>query len=282
MGRFRVTWGIDLHELWPRAGRGVFMLAALSAAALAYGDVMQEALKRCGTGQVGPALRKRVWRGAVAAVCLALAQVIYLATTYYVPGFSSAAGVGWFYLFCTAPVAFLWAAGRCNEARLGWPLEQTRWTDMKKMVVGAAIGIGGVGLSVLLFALVQMQAGTAVRELADETAAPAMALLAFWLIINAPWIEELTFRHYIIPRLALWWGGGRWAIAASIVVSAAVFAAGHAGHTVPAWPKLVQVLLWGVALGWARVWLGTAYAIALHLMWNLSAPLVALVVSVQG
>jgi membrane protease YdiL (CAAX protease family) len=103
-----------------------------------------------------------------------------------------------------------------------------------------------------------------------------MGVLVVWLMLNAPWQEELIFRHYLVPRLSAIGGlRSKWTMVLAVGGTAAIFALGHGGHLDPAWPKLVQTFVWGLMLGSVRVWLGTGYAVGLHLLFNLSAPLMA-------
>jgi membrane protease YdiL (CAAX protease family) len=255
------------------AGRGLFGAALLISWFAAFFQT-STALGRldASAARTGSDLRKS---GLVAAL-LALLQLLYLAAAYLVPGWRQIAGIGWFYLFCAVPVPFLWSAGRIKQQALDWPRWKARFTRRQKWTAVAALALVGLGFSLVLFSRTKIEAGPAVTDISDRAnTTSALLLMVVWLVINAPWIEELSFRHYMLPALTRWWGGGRIATIAALVVSSMLFAVGHAAHMEPAWPKLLQVFTWGLTLGCVRIWLGTGYCIALHLAWNLTAPVLA-------
>lgn len=171
----------------------------------------------------------------------------------------------------------LWAAGKVWGDVEGIPVRASAWSDRKKLAITAAIALAGLVLNIVLLILVDVRVGESVREMADGISPLGLSLLAIWLILNAPWMEELLMRHYLVARIAASRpasdGSRRRWMAAAVVIAAVVFAVGHAGHMEPSWPKLLQTFVWGLMLGWTRIWMGTWYAVALHLSWNMTAPI---------
>lgn len=225
-------------------------------------------------------VQKDFRQSAMYAVVLALAQVALLVVCYMVPGFASITSVIWFYLVSAVTVPFLWTAGKAHQRPLGWPLRPLQFSMQKKLAWVAGLAFFGVAGSSILFALSGAQPGAAIESIKENAhSTTALAIMVIWLMINAPWIEELVFRHYLLSALARWLGGGKLAVAVAVLATALLFAIGHAAHMQPVWPKMMQVTVWGIALGYVRVYLGTPYSILLHLVWNLSAPFIALSLS---
>lgn len=244
--------------------------------ALAEGAVM--AL----SGPNKTALRTGVSRSLPWGLGLAAAQLAAILAADRLGGFNLLAGSAVMYFFFALLLPVLWATGRVWAQQSGIPAKTGYWSARSRKILMSGLVVAGVGLSLLLVTLVDVSTGAAVRELTAEGGSDlAVGVLVAWLLFNAPWQEELLFRHYLVPRLAAI-GAGRFCTAAmimAVVITSAIFALGHGGHFEPAWPKLVQTFIWGLMLGGVRIWLGTAYAIGLHLMFNLSAPLMAPFVS---
>lgn len=194
------------------------------------------------------------------------------------PDFKVLGQVAVLYMIFAVLFPAIWATGRHHAADLAMPGNSANTQAYPRWRAAAALFIAGLAINFLTVALVDLRVGNAITGMSDGLSETALGVLAIWLILNAPWQEELVFRHYLLPRLAkASQRNGRrktWLVAAA-VITAAFFALGHAGHTEPAWPKLAQTFGWGLMLGWARIWLGTWYAVALHLAWNLTAPLFA-------
>lgn len=210
---------------------------------------------------------------------LAVIQVIAIALAMLNPAFEALGRFAALYLIFTLILPPLWAVGKVHAFQAALPRKHHSWPAGKRWLIFSALAAGGVILSLLLVILVPVHPGESVTTMAEGASDGALALLALWLMINAPWQEELLFRHYLVARVAAFAGEGTasrraWTLIA-IVFAAAIFALGHSAHMDPAWPKLAQTFAWGLALGWVRVAMGTSYAIGLHLVWNLTAPLVA-------
>lgn len=212
------------------------------------------------------------------ALALALAQAVLILASFFSPVFTAAASTAWFYFIGAAALPVLWAAGTENARSLGWPTGRQTVPASRALFITLLIYLAGMALSALLFWAGRVEPGESLRTMADDASRPtaALAIFAVWLLLNAPWLEELVFRHFAIPALARAFGGSRGAIILAVIGASVPFALGHSGYTIPIWPKLVQMLVWAAALSGLRIYLGTRYAIGLHLAWNLSTPLIAL------
>jgi len=226
--------------------------------------------------EIGVSFKKELQSAGRIAAGLGSVQLMVLLMGYWHPQWSWAKDFAWGYLAGSVALPFLWGCGKADAARLNWPWQPGGNFLRKCAVAGGIILI----LSALTLTLLRFSGATEGATVkAAESRAPsdlAAALMIGYLILNGPWLEELVFRHCLLPWLARWWGGGRIATVAAVVVTSVVFAGGHAGHVDPAWPKLLQVTAWGLVLAWARVAWGSGWAIGLHLAWNLISPVVAL------
>lgn len=217
-------------------------------------------------------------QGAKIAGALTLVHLIVILILYCVPDLSWGVWVCSPALLCCLAVTGLWTSGRAEENWQNWPVAGGRWSARRKWLTAMAILVAGTVLSVVLLYLVKVEAGEFLQDFSYESGLDSgYGFVAFWMIINAPWIEEITFRHYLLPRLCRLFGDREWSLILAVVVTSAVFAFGHAAHTIPAWPKLVQTFLWGIALGWMRIWMGSGWAIGTHLGWNVVGIVVAFV-----
>ncbi len=218
-----------------------------------------------------PALPHHLKQGLVIGSLLVLLQAIFLILCYSIDWMKPAAGIGTYFLFCALFVPFLWTAGSIEQTRLDWPRQQPRSRHLLLVIIAGHLT---AAISFLLFRQGDAEPGETIQTISRQSEnLNALAIYAVWLMINAPWIEELVFRHYLLPRLAI---SRRYFYAVPLIVTTAIFALGHAGHTDPAWPKILQMTLWGGILGGLRIWLGTPWAIGLHLALNLAAPIIVI------
>lgn len=207
--------------------------------------------------------------GLTAGVALVLLQAIFLFLCYSIDWMKPAAGLGSYFLLCALLVPFLWTAGCIEQTRLNWPRHQSRPSHL--LIVSIA-GLLITVLSIILFRQGEAEPGETIQAISRQSDnLNGLAIKALWLLINAAWIEELVFRHYLLPRLTI---SRRFYYVLPLLVTTAIFALGHAGHTSPPWPKILQMVLWGGVLGALRIWLGTPWAIGLHLVLNLAAPII--------
>lgn len=257
-------------------GQLVFQAAIVIIAGIALAEALMMARDSWRRDQLLAEMRHALpW-----AAGLVLAQLGALSLAVVHPEFKMLGRLAMVYLGFAVLFPAVWAVGQVWGAAGGMPARENQWSDRRKLTVTALVAAAGMVLNVVLFALTDVQVGDQVRELTEGLSSVSVALVALWLIFNAPWLEELLLRHYLVARMAvqrpaaMHQAGAPWT-AFVVVVVAALFALGHAGHMEPAWPKLLQTFTWGLMLGWARVCLGTWYAVALHLGWNLTAPLAA-------
>jgi len=269
-------------------GQSVFTIAALGAAGFAFIETLS--ILRPAPGSHHNAVKEKAvaWQYEIrrilpAAAIIALLQISGIGLAFINEQFRPLLPIAIMYLFFAMVLPFLWAAGQAHAAICRIPIAPP-WAISRKLLITGILAVGGVVLSLALIVLNDVRPGAAVESLSGETGDDAaLVVIALWLLFNAPWMEEMIFRHYLVPRLAAF----RWMktkglfLCLSVVICATVFALGHAGHLVPAWPKLVQTFVWGVMLGWSRIYFGTFSAIGLHLVFNLSAPLVAPFVETQ-
>lgn len=99
-----------------------------------------------------------------------------------------------------------------------------------------------------------------------------------YLVISAPVVEEIIWRHYFINRIAGPIRGSastRWITA--IFISALIFAMGHTGMIQPLWVKALQVLTMAITAGVAQVIFCTEAAILVHFVFNVSSAALAVV-----
>ncbi len=223
-------------------------------------------------------LKRELLRSLPVAGGLVAAQLWAFALALTDADFEMLGRVALMYLVLAVLFPVFWAVGQVWAEREGMPALAGAWSAKRKGWVAGAVGFFGLALNFLIIIFADIEVGEAVTDLTEGMSELALSLLAIWMIFNAPWMEELLMRHYLVARVAARRPegrrqGGRWAVGA-IVLAAVLFAVGHAGHMEPAWPKLLQTFSWGLMLGWARVWLGTWYAVGLHLLWNVTAPLV--------
>lgn len=116
--------------------------------------------------------------------------------------------------------------------------------------------------------------GDLVRAVRRETALGWAVVFVRRLVplMLAPFAEEIAYRGYIQPRVALLLervAPAKWAAVGSVALVSAAWALGHSEMIEPAWVKWGQIAGIGVALGVARMRLGLEACILLHLGFNL-------------
>lgn len=226
-----------------------------------------------------PLLLAEMRRALPWAAGLVLAQLAALSLAFIDSDFKMLGRFALLYLVFAVLFPVIWAVGQVWGQGVSLPMYRNHWSGKQKLTIAAVMGAAGLILNFLLVLLIDVRVGASVKDMTEGIPPVALGVMAVWMIFNAPWFEELTLRHYLVARIAagrpvtdarraLWTTG-------AVITAAAIFAVGHTGHMEPAWPKLVQTFTWGLMLGWARVQLGTWYAVALHLSWNVTAPLVA-------
>ncbi len=105
-------------------------------------------------------------------------------------------------------------------------------------------------------------------------------LVLFWLILRAPFSEELLFRGYVFPRFYLLISRRlpkQVALSAAAVASAVIFASGHTQLMLPEWLKLSQAFLLGLALAYVAYRGGLLAAVLFHIGFNALAFLLSFV-----
>ena len=129
-------------------------------------------------------------------------------------------------------------------------------------------GLPRVGILLIaaipLFHLPQTDPGAEIRELVPSGLHPAgVALLVLAAVVLAPLGEETLFRGVLLPWLRRFLSpdAAAWA-------SAWIFAVGHLRYG----PSVLVVVVYGLALAWARIHTGRLRApIALHMVINATA-----------
>lgn len=135
-----------------------------------------------------------------------------------------------------------------------------------------------VAFSVVLFLLFPPEASPRATEALsfDDHHPVANALLITNLLLAAPFVEEIIYRHYIQTRLAALLvrmaGGARRtrlpAVLVAIAATTALFSLSHTQMLVDDRVKYLQIGVLGGALGWCQWRLGTECAIMLHYAFN--------------
>lgn len=252
----------------------VFALALLVVWFAALGEGRRAALV---TDEWGMSLYRQEFKRALKwTLLLLVAQGLFIAAMYLAGGLKPALMIATNYIFMGLVLPGMWAGGCLAGQQAGLPWQRGKWSKRQKWKALGLVFLAGLVISAALFIIGQVRLGKSVTEMKDIGSGGVLVAMALWLMINAPWLEEIVFRHYLLVKLGRFFGGSGWRrFGLPLVITSALFAVGHAGHTDPAWPKLAQTFLWGLALGWVRLAMGTGYAVALHLGWNLSSPVIA-------
>jgi len=147
----------------------------------------------------------------------------------------------------------------------------------RAVIETSAIAVAIVGLSAILFALVETQPSPVFRRLFDspETLATRSGYIVLRILLAPLW-EETFFRWYLPNRIEEMLTGRSWARLAAILASSALWAGGHATLTTPFWIKMVQIFAIGCLLAWRFPAIGLSGCILAHLAMNLLAILTIL------
>ena len=130
--------------------------------------------------------------------------------------------------------------------------------------------------SLLVFSLLSWEIGPAKLYMAGVD----IERLSLWnpslflMLTGVTVVEELTFRLAIqnqLARLFAWTGHKYWL---SILLTSLLWTFLHAGAIDPDWVKFVQVFPMGLVLGWMFRRFGIESCIAVHVLFNLAAPIV--------
>ena len=120
---------------------------------------------------------------------------------------------------------------------------------------GVAIGVGFAVATLAAFWGLEVKMGPAFEMILSML--PGLANINPWLgvllaipsLVGAAFAEEIVFRGFLLRGLARLGGDGPGAAGLAIVLTSVFFALAHVGNTDPMWPKVVQILLLGLALG---------------------------------
>ena len=139
-----------------------------------------------------------------------------------------------------------------------------------------AIAAASGAYSLLVFSLFSWEIGAAKLYMAGVD----IERLSLWnpslflMLTGVTVVEELTFRLAIqnqIARLFAWTDQKYWL---SILLTSLLWTFLHAGAVDPDWVKFVQIFPMGLVLGWMFRRFGIESCIAVHVLFNLAAPIV--------
>jgi membrane protease YdiL (CAAX protease family) len=214
---------------------------------------------------------------------------------FYGLGFAFLGAAGWFWCVrCGMPaLPFVWLARR-RARRAPSPFIGGRILARRPALWFAALLAAPVGVTAAIVVIGAAGVHPRLTQRLDlqSHGTAANVLFMVHLLVSAAVAEEVLFRHYALPRIAATlrhWGkraggmlaplsGRGAAAAAAIAVTAFFFACGHAGMLESFAPKFVQILVLGVSLGTAQVLIGTEAAIAMHILFNLAAAMIGVLV----
>jgi membrane protease YdiL (CAAX protease family) len=203
-----------------------------------------------------------VWRVVGYFVLLAIINTITFeiegATSSFLPSWVGVLLEGLFYLAATLAMTWVFCRflDRTSISQLG--LQKRRWFAY----LGAGLGLGAL-LILLVFAVV-WAAGWLTVDRSDSWQSTAfVASVLTWIIIS--FVEELSFRGYIMQGLARAWG-----MPTAVVVSSVLFGAVHALNPNASVLGILNIVIVGVLLACAylvtrSLWL----PVGLHIGWNL-------------
>jgi hypothetical protein len=203
-----------------------------------------------------------VWRVVGYFILLAIINTITFeiegATTSFLPSWAGVLLEGLFYL--AAVLALTWAfcrfLDRSSLSQLG--LQKRKWFAY----LSAGLGLGA--LLIILVFVVLWAAGWLTVERSASWQSPAfVASVVTWTIIS--FVEELSFRGYIMQGLDRAWG-----MPVAVVVSSVLFGAVHALNPNASVLGVVTIIVIGVLFACAylvtrSLWL----PVGLHIGWNL-------------
>jgi membrane protease YdiL (CAAX protease family) len=210
----------------------------------------------------GAGKARYVWRVVGYFVLLAIINTITFeiegATSSFLPSWVGVLLEGLFYLATT--LALTWAfcrfLDRSSLSQLG--LQKRGWFAY----LGAGLGLGAL-LMILVFSVL-WAAGWLAVDRSDSWQSPAfVASVLTWIVIS--FVEELSFRGYILQGLARAWG-----MPVAVAMSSVLFAAVHALNPNASVLGVLNIIIVGVLLACAylvtrSLWL----PVGLHIGWNL-------------
>ena len=158
--------------------------------------------------------------------------------------------------------AILRAAERRSLATLGLAL---RRSALPGALLGLFAGALPVAISVVIFSGIGVASIRPSASIAGMVAPLALAALAVTTLGSA--FEELLWRGY--PFQMLIEGAGRWV---AVLVTAALWAMGHANNPGANPASVFYLLLSGILLAWVVIRTGSLwFAIGYHIAWNVTA-----------
>ncbi|MGC8741040.1 MAG: CPBP family intramembrane glutamic endopeptidase [Candidatus Sumerlaeaceae bacterium] len=186
------------------------------------------------------------------------------------------------FIFATlVPAAFLYAAARFPKDMLtrvvATGIHVRLWPGIAVLFELGSLFVLCAAASIVPLFIVDWHYGPQGQILQDLLEKHPLTVL--WLVLRAPFPEELVFRGYLLPRLFLLL---RRVLAETIafpiaaVVTAAIFAAGHVQLMVPEWLKIAQAFLLGLVLAYVARRAGLLAAVGFHFVFNAFAFLLAL------
>jgi membrane protease YdiL (CAAX protease family) len=128
-------------------------------------------------------------------------------------------------------------------------------------------GLGLVGLVVLQYAYglssIEYQGPPQALNHYRQMQAAGLVLLSLWQsVVVAPVVEEILFRGFLFRG----WAASRIGPAGAVVLTSAVWMAGHTDHP---WPFLVYIFCVGLLYGAIRAWHGSmTTTLILHFIQN--------------
>jgi len=142
---------------------------------------------------------------------------------------------------------------------------------------------GALVWTTVLFAAASPQLSRALRQMTESDLAQAgfvstITLSALVLVVQFAFAEELMFRLAIQNILAKTLNFGLARYRTAIVLTSALWAAGHSGQLDPDWVKLAQIFPIGLAFGWLYQKYGAESSITAHVLFNLIGTFVTLIV----
>lgn len=210
----------------------------------------------------GDGKARYVWRVVGYFILLAIINTI----TFEIEGVASSFAPSWagvlleglFYLAAT--LALTWAfcrfLDRSSLSQLG--LQKRRWLAY----LGAGLGLGAL-LIILVFAVLWAAGWLTVDRSVTWQSPEFVASVLTWIIIS--FVEELSFRGYIMQGLARAWG-----MPAAVAVSSVLFGAVHALNPNPSVLGVFTIVVIGVLFACAYLLTRSLWLpVGLHIGWNL-------------
>ena len=195
------------------------------------------------------------------------------------------AGMHWKNRLGAPSLPWLWA-WRKHPTRYRLSAVAMRTGVRKPLHLLAVLFFTPVIFSVILFTIVPPAMSEQTAETLELGSTPSLAtiLLVINLLVAAPLVEEIIFRHYLQTRLIALFRrflptgqttNAAVAIAAGITFSTLLFAFSHTNILTNDWLKYSQIIVLGASLGWCQWRLGTEASVVLHYAFNFTLLLMA-------